>query len=169
MAKPKLKKVQADLRKAAEILGKEDMTIREYRPVAKKYNLTMPQKIVAELGWNRMKTFVFDGDYKPRPSKYTLEEKLEGIRRAMNRYGVELTLTQYKLFSKGKNIPAATTVISNHSWSNIKDLALDNTTIKKLKLKEEKKDFCDLCVYNKSCTIEIDDCKYWEEARNEMY
>lgn len=169
MTKPKLKKVQADLKKAAEILGKEDMTIREYRPVAKKHNLTMPQKIVDELGWNRMKSFVFNGDYKPHRNTWSLEEKLSALRRAMNIYGTEMSYSQYKLFAKGKDVPGATTITRKHRWLNIKDLALDNTTIKKIKLEEEKKEFCNLCAYKKSCTIEIEDCKYWKERKSELY
>lgn len=169
MTKPKLKQVQADLRKAAKILGKEDMTIREYRPVAKKHNLTMPQKIVNELGWNRMKTFVFNGDYKPHRNNWSLEEKLQALRRAMSVYGTNMSCTQYELFSKGKDIPASSTMVREHRWEDIKNLALDKTTTDEMKLETKKKEFCNLCAYKNSCTIEIEDCKYWKERNNEMY
>ena len=169
MTKPKLKEVQADLRKAAEILGKEDMTIREYRPIARKHDLIMPQKIVAELGWNRMKTFVFGGDYKPRKSNYSLKEKLQALRRAMNIHGVDMSCRQYELFAKGKDIPTRSTMIREHRWQDIKNLALNNTTIKEMELEKEKKEFCDLCVDKKSCKIEIENCKYWKERVNEVY
>ena len=168
MTKPKLKKVQADLRKAAKILGKEDISISEYKPIAEEYNLTKPQKIVDNIGWNRMKSMSFDIDFPPKSYRYTFEEKINAVKRCMNVYGEDPLYKEYVEFSKDNNVPSISSLIGDYTWVEIKKIAREEATKAGIDNKYKRNEFCDLCVYKDSCTIDVGDCDYWKEFNDEV-
>lgn len=168
MTKPQIEEMKNGLRKAAKILNKKDITISEYKPIAEEHNLAKPQKIVDNIGWNKMKSMSFDIDFPPKSYKYNFEEKIEAIKRCMNIYGEDPLYKEYVEFSKDNNVPSISSLIDNYTWVEIKKIAREEATEEGIDNKYKRNEFCKLCVYKDSCTINVADCVYWKEFNDEV-
>jgi hypothetical protein len=146
-----------------QIEGK--ITMKKYCKVYKNNGWPPLQKLLGNLRWNELKSIAFNENYSKR-IKWNIEKAKATYTKACKYFDKnEIITKEYQKYRKKFGGICLSSIIDRYRWVNFKRLVEGKNP---LSFEEERrmKEFCSICADKENCSIELKNCKYWEEWNN---
>jgi hypothetical protein len=160
--------VELELEKKIKIMRKfknqneGKIIVEKYRKVYKNNGWPPLSKLLGNLRWNELKSIAFNENY-PKRIKWDIEKAKDTYKKACKYFDKnEIIIKEYQKYRKkfgGISVPSIT---CHYCWVNFKKIVEGKNP---LSFEEERrmKEFCSICADKENCSIELKNCKYWEE------